>query len=255
MSPSFIDGTAAKESLTTRQHEPNAPATPESMASVAQLESVSKLYGTFAALRKITLQIEPARCYVLLGENGAGKSTLLRVLAGLIRPTYGNIKVFEGIRPDEARGRIGYMSHAPMLYDQLTGMENLHYFASLYQKRECLTPEQALTAVSLDPELKRPISQYSQGMRQRASLARVLISQPELLLLDEPFSNMDIASAHQMLALVQRIREQGRTIVLTTHQRDLAEPIADYLVFLRAGALDSLHLGPAYAPYTAGAPA
>ena len=225
------------------------------MATVAQLENVSKLFGTFAALRKITLQIEPARCYVLLGENGAGKSTLLRALGGLIRPTYGSIKVFEGLRPDQARGRIGYMSHAPMLYEQLTGMENLHYFASLYQHRDCLTPAQALTSVGLDPELKRPISQYSQGMRQRASLARVLISQPELLLLDEPFSNMDIASARQMLALVEGIREQGRTIVLTTHQRDLAEPIADYLVFLRAGTLDSLHLGPAYAPPTVETPA
>lgn len=244
MSPSLIDGTAAKESLTTRQHEPNAPATPESMASVAQLESVSKLYGTFAALRKITLQIEPARCYVLLGENGAGKSTLLRVLGGLIRPTYGNIKVFEGIRPDEARGRIGYMSHAPMLYDQLTGMENLHYFASLYQKRECLTPEQALTAVSLDPELKRPISQYSQGMRQRASLARVLISQPELLLLDEPFSNIDAASSARMLEVLAQLRSAGTTILLTTHQPELARPIADIFCTMQAGqiaALDPLH--------------
>jgi ABC-type multidrug transport system ATPase subunit len=255
MSQSLVDGAATNQSSTNRRQEQNNPATPANMPTVAQLDSVSKLYGTFAALRKITIQLEPARCYVLLGENGAGKSTLLRALGGLIRPSYGSIKVFEGIRPEEARGRIGYMSHAPMLYEQLTGVENLHYFASLYQQRDCLTPTQALAAVGLDPELNRPISQYSQGMRQRASLARVLISQPDLLLLDEPFSNMDIASAHQMLALVQRIREQGRTIVLTTHQRELAEPIADYLVFLRAGALDSLHVGPAYTPSTAGAQA
>ncbi len=254
MSPiSAIGGTEITESTSPRQQEPPAPATLATMATVAQLETVSKLYGTFAALRKITLNLEPARCYVLLGENGAGKSTLLRVLAGLIRPTYGNIKVFEGIGPDQARGRIGYMSHAPMLYEQLTGAENLHYFASLYQKRACLTPEEALTAVGLDPALRRPVSQYSQGMRQRTSLARVLISQPELLLLDEPFSNMDIASAHQMLALVEKIREQGRTVVLTTHQRDLAEPIADYLVFLRAGALASLEPGPACTPQPVGA--
>ena len=252
MSPSLIDGAVTRITFTNRQQEQQPSATLAHMPTVAQLDNVSKLYGTFAALRKITFQIEPGRCYVLLGENGAGKSTLLRTLGGLIRPTYGTIKVFEGLRPDEARGRIGYMSHAPMLYDQLTGFENLHYFASLYQQRKCLTPLQALTAVGLDPQLNRPISQYSQGMRQRASLARVLLSQPELLLLDEPFSNMDIASAHQMLALVQRIREQGHTVVLTTHQRNLAEPIADYLVFLRAGALDSLQQGPAYAPSTAG---
>jgi ABC-type multidrug transport system ATPase subunit len=220
-----------------------APASLRSPA--ARLETVSRLYGTFAALRKITLDIETARCYVLLGENGAGKSTLLRVLAGLIPPTYGTVRVFEGLAPGQARGRIGYMSHAPMLYDQMTGHENLAYFAGLYRDRDCLTPHQALTAVGLDPALKRPISQYSQGMRQRASLARVLLSQPELLLLDEPFSNMDVASAHQMLDLLRTIRAAGRTIVLTTHQRELAEPLADSLLIMQAGTVAQRLDGPA----------
>lgn len=212
---------------------------------VVRLRDVSKIYGTFAALRRLTFDLEPARCYVLLGENGAGKSTLLRILAGLIRPSYGKIEVFEGIAPEQARGRIGYMSHAPMLYDQLSGEENLSYFAGLYRNRNCLTPSEALRAVSLDPALKRPVAQYSQGMRQRASLARVLLSQPELLLLDEPFSNMDVASAHQMLALIAQMREAGRTVLLTTHQRDLAEPLADSLITLEAGALGRIEDGPA----------
>ncbi|ACO34005.1 efflux ABC transporter, ATP-binding protein [Acidobacterium capsulatum ATCC 51196] len=226
-----------------RNSAPSAPA-PAAPPAV-RLETVSKLYGTFAALRKITLEIETARCYVLLGENGAGKSTLLRVLAGLIQPSYGTVRVFEGIAPGQARGRIGYMSHAPMLYDQMTGQENLAYFAGLYRDRHCLTPAEALTAVGLDPALTRPISQYSQGMRQRASLARVLISQPELLLLDEPFSNMDVASAHQMLDLLHTIRAAGRTIVLTTHQRELAEPLADSLLIMQAGAVSQVLDGPA----------
>ena len=214
-------------------------------SATVRLHDVSKIYGTFAALRRITLNLEPARCYVLLGENGAGKSTLLRVLAGLIRPSYGKIEVFEGIAPENARGRIGYMSHAPMLYDQLTGQENLSYFAGLYRNRCCLTPTEALKAVGLDPHLSRPVSQYSQGMRQRASLARVVISQPELLLLDEPFSNMDVASAHQMLDLIAHMREAGRTVLLTTHQRELAEPLADSLIILEAGALGRIEDGPA----------
>jgi heme ABC exporter ATP-binding subunit CcmA len=226
-----------------RNFAPSAPATAAPPA--VRLDAVSRLYGTFAALRKITLQIESARCYVLLGENGAGKSTLLRVLAGLIQPSYGTVRVFEGLAPDQARGRIGYMSHAPMLYDQMTGQENLTYFAGLYRDRACLTPSEALTAVGLDPALQRPISQYSQGMRQRASLARVLISQPELLLLDEPFSNMDAASARQMLDLLRTLRAAGRTIVLTTHQRELAEPLADSLLILQAGAVAEMLDGPA----------
>jgi heme ABC exporter ATP-binding subunit CcmA len=208
------------------------------MSITAQLKEVSKLYGTFAALRRISMTLEAGRCYVLLGENGAGKSTLLRILAGLLRPTYGTITVLE-TSPQEARDRIGYMSHAPMLYDEYTAVENLAYFANLYRSRECVVPEMALRSVGLDPALKRPVGQYSQGMRQRASLARVLLSQPELLLLDEPFSNMDIGSAHQMLDLLAGIRVEGRTIVLTTHQRELAEPLADSLITLVAGSVST----------------
>jgi heme ABC exporter ATP-binding subunit CcmA len=209
------------------------------MAYIVELKSVSKLYGTFVALRKVSLSFEQGRCYVLLGENGAGKSTLLRVIAGLIKPTYGELRLFGDQSPDDARDRIGYMSHAPMLYDEFSGVENLQYFADLYRDRSCLTPQAALMAVGLDPALTRPVGQYSQGMRQRTSLARVLLPQPELLLLDEPFSNMDAASARQMIDLVARLRAEGKTILLTTHQRELAEPVADFLLTLQAGSVAS----------------
>lgn len=209
------------------------------MQIIAQLENASRVYGTFAALRKVSLTLEAGRCYVLLGENGAGKSTLLRMLAGLLRPSYGVVRVF-GSAPDAIRERIGYMGHAPMLYDEYTALENLRYFAKLYRSRPCLEGEAALRAVGLDPGLKRPVGQYSQGMRQRASLARVLLPQPDLLLLDEPFSNMDSASVHQMLDLLRNLRAQQKTIVLTTHQRDLAEPLADALIVLAAGSVDAV---------------
>ncbi|MBV8631614.1 MAG: heme ABC exporter ATP-binding protein CcmA [Silvibacterium sp.] len=214
-------------------------AAPNSLAGVIELDSVSKLYGTFVALRKISLTLHQGRCCVLLGENGAGKSTLLRLIAGLIRPTHGNLRVF-GEKPHDARDRIGYMSHALMLYEEFSGAENLRYFAALYRERHTMTPEAALAAVGLDPALTRPVGQYSQGMRQRASLARILLSRPDLLLLDEPFSNMDATSARQMINLLAGLRTQGKTIVLTTHQRDLAEPLADLLLTLQAGAVASL---------------
>jgi heme ABC exporter ATP-binding subunit CcmA len=224
--------------------------TPEPLA---ELRDVSKLFGRFAALRRVTTAFERGRCYVLLGENGAGKSTLLRVLAGLLRPTMGSVKVAGG-QPQHARGRIGYMSHAPMLYDELSARENLAYFADLYQSQPCLRPEDALRTVALDPELARPVGQYSQGMRQRTSLARVLLPKPELLLLDEPFSNMDIASARHMLELLRQLRSEGRCVVLTTHQRDLAEPLADHLLTMQAGTLTSVVAGPALALGPAVAP-
>jgi ABC-type multidrug transport system ATPase subunit len=206
---------------------------------IARLTSVSRLYGNFAALRQVTIGFETGRCYVLLGENGAGKSTLLRTLAGLLRPTFGEVSVF-GSRPQDCRDRIGYMSHAPMLYDELTGLENLAYFAKLYRTCPCLLPEEAMRATGLDPRLSRPLGQYSQGMRQRASLARVLLPRPALLLLDEPFSNMDAGSAQQMLALLAGLRGEGRTIILTTHQRELAAPLADAFVTMQAGSVVSV---------------
>lgn len=208
---------------------------PASAALCARVDNVSRLFGTFAALRQVSADLESGKCYVLIGENGAGKSTLLRILAGLLRPSFGAVKLFGDFSPQQARDRIGYMSHAPMLYDELTGQENLRYFASLYPGRRCLDPAEALRQVGLDPSLNRPLGHYSQGMRQRTSLARVLLPGPELLLLDEPFSNMDVESARQMVELLSGFRHQNRTIVLTTHQRELANPIADYVLALKAG--------------------
>jgi heme ABC exporter ATP-binding subunit CcmA len=215
---------------------------------LVQLDNVSRMFGRFPALRKVSLDIMAGRCYVLLGENGAGKSTLLRILAGLLEPTLGTARISSEGKPEKIahqRARIGYMSHAAMLYDELSAEENLRYFAGLYRTCSCLTPSEALHAVGLDPTLSRPVGQYSQGMRQRTSLARVLLPRPELLLLDEPFSNMDAASAGKMVALLGQLRAANRTVVLTTHQRSLAEPLADYFLTMEAGQLISVNEGPA----------
>jgi ABC-type multidrug transport system ATPase subunit len=214
--------------------------------TAAELQSVSRLYGSFAALRNVSTTFQTGTCTVILGENGAGKSTLLRVLAGLIAPTRGTVSVFSK-PPQQQRGRIAYMSHSPMLYDELTATENLTYFASL-QNGDCKcvgSPEMALRAVGLDPNLTRPVGQYSQGMRQRTSLARVLQTDPELLLLDEPFSNLDVASAQHMVELLADFRTwplppvggvaRSRTIILTTHQHRLAEPLADRTIHMQNG--------------------
>jgi heme ABC exporter ATP-binding subunit CcmA len=210
----------------------------------ARVDRVSKLFGTFAALRQVSVDLRRGLCYVLTGENGAGKSTLLRILAGLLHPTQGTVTVFGDNGPHDERARIGYMSHSAMLYDELTAKENLRYFASLYPARACLSPAEALIQVGLDPDLDKPYGQYSQGMRQRTSLARVLLAGPELLLLDEPFSNMDSWSVRQMVSLLGAVRQDNRTIVITTHQSELAAPIADCLLRLEAGRMASIEPGP-----------
>jgi ABC-type multidrug transport system ATPase subunit len=221
-----------------------APIREQAAATIAaSLDSVSKLYGAFAALRNISATFPSGSSTVILGENGAGKSTLLRVVAGLITPSRGKAVVFGG-SPHQQRHRIAYMSHAAMLYDELTAMENLNYFATLHRGDGCAcvgSPEMALRAVGLDPNLTRPLGQYSQGMRQRASLARVLQTDPELLLLDEPFSNLDVASAQHLVELLADFRTWpvpgggARTLILTTHQAGLAQPLADRTLTMRQG--------------------
>jgi ABC-type multidrug transport system ATPase subunit len=235
-----------------------APANqPISSPPAARLTGVSKLYGTFAALRNVTVDFLPGSSTVLLGDNGAGKSTLLRLVAGLLIPSRGALTVFDDT-PQNQRRRIAYMSHDAMLYDELSALENLHYFAKLHASHSdafscacAASPEMALRAVGLDPHLTRPVGQYSQGMRQRASLARVLQTDPELLLLDEPFSNLDVASAQHMVDLLLDFRTwpvaptptnphpAGRTLIVTTHQPKLAEPLADTTLTMRAGTIVS----------------
>ena len=167
---------------------------PIAVRAAAQVESVSKLYGNFAALKRVSCIFAAGGFHVLLGPNGAGKSTLLRVIAGLITPSSGTVTVL-GSSPRDVRQHIAYMSHASMLYEELSAMENLRYFSRLQNPAatcDCAgSPEMALRAVGIDPALSRPVSQFSQGMRQRVSMARALAGDPELLLLDEPFSNMD----------------------------------------------------------------
>ena len=205
-----------------------------------KIDRVSRLYGNFAALRDISLTLPHGSSVVLLGENGAGKSTLLKIVAGLATPSYGTVEVLSET-PLNTRDRIAYMSHATMLYDELTGLENLRYFASLHGITNPEAPAQALRDVALDPAIPRRVGEYSQGMRQRASLARVLLTSPDLLLLDEPFSNMDVASARSM---VERLHlylatptASGlpRTLILTTHQAELARPLANLTLTLREG--------------------
>ena len=173
---------------------------------------------------------------MLRGENGAGKSTLLRMIAGLNEPTEGTILIY-GIHNKQALNRMGYMAHAPLLYDELSGMENLRFFGQLYGVNSDEPLAQAMQRVGLDPKLERRIGQYSQGMRQRLSLARAIFHEPRLLLLDEPFSNVDPDSALQIAKLLADMRSAGTTILLVTHQIGLLTNLADEYLMLSHGQL------------------
>src|SRR5215831_5840885 len=205
-------------------------------APPVQLENVFKIYGRTAAVKNVSLELQPGRFYVLRGENGAGKSTLLRMIAGLSAPTEGAIRVF-GMKTRDALARMGYMAHASLLYDELSGMENLRFFGRLYGIESDAPLADAIRRVGLDPGLTRRVGQYSQGMRQRVSLARAIFHSPQLLLLDEPFSNVDPESASQIAQLLAAMRAAGNTILLVTHQLGLLAKTADEFLVLSAGEL------------------
>ena len=131
--------------------------------------------------------------------------------------------------------QVGYMAHPSLLYDEMSGMENLQYFAGLYGIHDSHRCREAITSVNLDPDLDRPVGQYSQGMRQRMSLARALLNDPKLLLLDEPFSNVDARSAKEMSGLLARLRDRGKSIFVVTHQPALLEPVADEFGLMETG--------------------
>jgi ABC-type multidrug transport system ATPase subunit len=212
---------------------------------VITVSKVVKQFGRFAALRGVSAEFAPARMYAILGDNGAGKTTLLRVLAGLAPLTSGSVSMLGVTNIRSVRHQIGYMAHPSLLYDEMSGMENLRYFARLYGIENQQRCSEAIEAVKLDPALTRPVGQYSQGMRQRMSLARALLNDPKILLLDEPFSNVDARSAREMVNLLAHLRNEARTILVVTHQAALLEGVADEFIWMDAGQIadrrSSLH--------------
>jgi len=200
--------------------------------------NVIKQFGRFAALRGVNAELYGGKFYAILGDNGAGKTTLLRALAGLAHPTQGTISIL-GMTPQTACCEIGYMAHPSLLYDEMSGMENLRYFARLYGIADDERCAQVVRSVGLDPELARPVGQYSQGMRQRMSLARAILHDPKILLLDEPFSNVDVHSAGEMVGLLRAMRDSGKTLFVVTHQAALLQGVADEFIWMQAGQIVS----------------
>ena len=204
-------------------------------APVVTVSNLIKQFGRFAALRGVTAEFAGGKLYAILGDNGAGKTTLLRTLAGLNQPSSGEVAILGASKLHDICHQVGYMAHPSLLYDEMSGMENLQYFARLYGIAGGTRCAEVIRSVGLDPDLARHIGQYSQGMRQRMSLARALLNDPKILLLDEPFSNVDNHSATEMVHLLARTRDRGTTVFIITHQASLLEHAADEFVWMEFG--------------------
>ena len=202
---------------------------------VITVSNLIKQFGRFAALRGVTAEFSSGKLYAILGDNGAGKTTLLRTLAGLNQPSSGEVVVLGASKFHDICQQVGYMAHPSLLYDEMSGMENLQYFARLYGIASGTRCAEVIRSVGLDPDLVRPVGHYSQGMRQRMSLARALLNDPKILLVDEPFSNVDLHSATEMVRLLARTRDRGTTIFIVTHQASLLDGAADEFVWMEYG--------------------
>lgn len=207
----------------------------EPAAPVVTVSNVIKQFGRFAALRGVTAEFFPGKLYAILGDNGAGKTTLLRTLAGLNRPSSGEFTILGSKKFRDICHHVGYMAHPSLLYDEMSAMENLQYFAQLYGITDSARCADVIRAVGLDPDLLRSVGQYSQGMKQRMSLARALLNDPKILLLDEPFSNVDLHSATEMVRLLAGLRDHGKTILIVTHQAALLDGAADEFIWMEYG--------------------
>ena len=208
-------------------------------AAALEVSKVWKYYGDFPALRDIQLTIEPGSTVALLGRNGAGKTTLLRIIAGLSKASEGSVSIQgSSVREQATRRRIGVLGHGISLYDELSATENLVLFAKLYGLED---PEKKALAwlerTGLDRVRDGLVREFSRGMRQRLAVARAFMHEPEVLLLDEPFTALDDRAIAVLQSLLADAHAFGRTIVLSTHQLREALEIATHVALIQRGQL------------------
>jgi heme ABC exporter ATP-binding subunit CcmA len=224
------------------------------------LKSVSRHYGRRRALNDVSFTCPAGEVIALVGPNGAGKSTLLSILSTLVTPTSGEVRY--GVHTARTAGAslrrcLGWLGHDLQLYPELTARENLTFFARLSGAVDAdASVRRALELARLDPRADDPVGSFSRGMRQRLALERALIHDPQLVLLDEPFTGLDRASTDALAVRLRTLASQGRVIVLATHDVSLAEGVVDRAVVLRDGRMADVISGGAWraalTPPTAG---
>ncbi|MCF6238356.1 MAG: ABC transporter ATP-binding protein [Candidatus Marinimicrobia bacterium] len=199
-----------------------------------QLAKVSKDFGRIIALRNIDLTIQSGEVVSILGRNGAGKTTLLNIISGVAKPSSGKVLLF-GTDPSDKlnKAKLAIISHEMFLYGNLTALENLEYYGSIYNIPD---PGQRIANVLADVELTHRrfdlVATFSRGMTQRLTIARALLHEPSLLLLDEPFTGLDQHAIGMLLTLLNQQKKLGKTILLTTHDLHTAKELSERYIVL-----------------------
>lgn len=213
---------------------------------MVEIQDLTRRYGTFEALRALTLTIRDGEIFGLLGPNGAGKSTTLKILATLLKPTSGSVRIqaFDVVeRANEVRRIIGYVPEGAELYEALTGKEFLDLVADLHR----LAPEHVAArrgplaeAFDLTADLDRPIGGYSKGMKQKILLIAALQHDPEVLLLDEPLDGLDVAAQEYLKKILRQHTAAGKTVIYSSHILEVVERLCDRVGIIHQGRLVAL---------------
>ncbi|MGH7858644.1 MAG: ABC transporter ATP-binding protein [Candidatus Binatia bacterium] len=206
-------------------------------AVVVEGTGLGRQFASVRALRDLELVVRSGESLTIFGPNGAGKTTLVKLLATVLRPSEGELRIFGEASPGPAvRRRIGLVSHGSFLYGDLTAAENLLFYAELFELDDARKRiEGALDEVGLAPWKDRPVRTYSRGMEQRLALARAFLHDPDLILLDEPYSGLDPQAVGRLQEILVRLHRRGKTIVLTTHDISRGLEVCDHAVILAGG--------------------
>ncbi|MFN8388849.1 MAG: ABC transporter ATP-binding protein [Bdellovibrionota bacterium] len=204
-----------------------------------EVRGLSRFFGRTVALDNVSFTAAPGEAFFCLGGNGAGKSTLLSILAGVLAPTEGELRLLgeqARRRGPALRSAIGYAGAQPQLYKDFSIEESLLFFAAMYgvDRKEARTNE-LITDFGLDAHRNKRLKECSQGIIRKAALARALLHFPKLLLLDEPFTHLDVAAKRDLLVVLRKQKAFGTTLVVSSHEEDLVQALADRAILLRDG--------------------
>lgn len=208
-----------------------------------QKRQLRKTKETIMAVANVSFTCQPGRVFTLLGPNGAGKTTTLRMLATMLKPTSGTIKIagFDAVRqPQEVRRRIGFLTASTALYARLTPNEIIKYYADLhgmakekFEKRK----EQLFELLGIDEFANRRIGKFSSGMKQKVSIARTMIHDPEVMIFDEPTVGLDVITARNIIQLIRNCKNEGKTVIFSTHIMGEVSLLSDDLAIIHSGKL------------------
>ncbi len=208
-----------------------------------ELVDLTKKFGDLAAVDGLTLSVAPGEIFGFIGPNGAGKTTTIRMMAGVILPTSGSVRI-DGVdmaaEPEEAKRRIGFIPDQPILYEKLTGMEFLRFIADLFEMKDDSFRKrvrETLKMFALEDRSGELIESYSHGMKQRLVIAAALLHDPRVIIVDEPMVGLDPAGIRMVKGLLRRLADAGTTIFMSTHTLEVAEDVCDRIGIIHRGAL------------------